>query len=81
MKVQELLEAIDGSNLEAIVITPDYDNFATTKKGIPACYEGISQSSYELYIMIRNYEVANITCRIVTVDETNNKCWLIVKCK
>lgn len=81
MKVQELLEAIDNDNknLEAIVITNDYDAFATTMHGIPALFKNISQSSFELYSLIKDYEVANITG--YTVDETNHKCWLIVKCK
>ena len=79
MKVQELLEAIDNKNFEAIVITPDYDDFATTMNGIPNFYENISQSSYELYTKIKDYEVANIIG--YTVDEINHKCWLVINCK
>ena len=79
MKVQELLEAIDNENFEAIVITSDYDDFATTMIGIPASYSKTSQSSYRLYIKIKDYEVDNITG--YTIDEINHKCWLTVKCK
>ena len=79
MKVQELLDAIDNEYFEAIVITPDYDTFTTTSREVPALFKNISQSSFELYILIKDYEVANITG--YTVDETNHKCWLIVECK
>ena len=79
MKVQELLEAMDSNYLEAIIITPDYDDFTTTSRGIPAFYKNVSQSSYELYIKIKDYEVDSITgC---AVDEISHKYWLTVKCK